>query len=321
MTAFQGVSCLVTGGAGFIGSHVAARLVAAGAKVTILDDLSSGHEHNLLELRPHAEFVCGDIRDAAMLDRLLPGVELVFHLAALPSVVYSVEHPVESLSVNWQGTLALAEAARRHGARRLIFSSSCAVYGPRASGALSEDRRPDPASPYATAKIGAEYLLSNFHTLYGFETVCLRYFNVFGPRQDPDSPYGAVIPLFVKALLDRRQPVIFGDGNQTRDFVPVEQVAWTNLQAAACPPGTIVNVGNGRQTNLWEILRVLGDALGVVPEPRLEPERAGDIRESLADITRNRAVFGTFDGPDLPEMLARTALWFAGRLPEHRFVD
>ena len=313
MTAFQGVSCLVTGGAGFIGSHVAAELVSRGAKVTLLDDLSSGHEHNIAGLQPHAQFVRGDIRDTSLLDRLLPGVELVFHLAALPSVVYSVEHPVESLSVNWQGTLTLAEAARRHGVRRLIFSSSCAVYGPRAAGALSEDRRPDPASPYATAKIGAEYLLSNFQELYGFETVCLRYFNVFGPRQDPDSPYGAVIPLFVKALLAGRTPVIYGDGNQTRDFVPVEQVAWTNLRAASCAPGTVVNVGNGRQTNLWEILRVLSEALDLPATPRLEPARPGDIRESLADVTRNRELFGVFDGPELPEALARTARWFAGR--------
>ncbi len=313
MSSFQGVSCLVTGGAGFIGSHVAGELVSRGARVTILDDLSSGHEHNIVELQPHAKFVAGDIRDTALLDRLMPGVELVFHLAALPSVVFSVEHPVESLSVNWQGTLNLADAARRHGARRMIFSSSCAVYGPRASGALAEDRRPDPASPYATAKLGAEHLLSNFHSLYGLETVCLRYFNVFGPRQDPESPYGAVIPLFVKALLSGRTPVFFGDGYQTRDFVPVEQVAWTNLQAASCTPGLIVNVGNGRQTNLWEILRVLGDALGVSVEPRLEAERPGDIRESLADTTRNREVFGAFDGPDLPGALAKTALWFAAR--------
>ncbi len=314
----QGVPCLVTGGAGFIGSHVAGSLVEAGANVTILDDLSSGHEHNLEGLLPHARFVVGDLRDEALLERLMPGVELVFHLGALPSVVYSVEHPVESLSVNFQGTATLAEAARRNGARRIVFSSSCAVYGPRASGALGEDRLPDPASPYATAKLASEHLLLNFQHLYGLEAVCLRYFNVFGPRQDPDSPYGAVIPLFVKALLERRRPVIFGDGRQTRDFVPVEQVAWTNLRAAFCAPGQVVNVGNGRQTDLWEILRALSEALDVHLEPELQPERPGDIRESLCDPTRNRGVFGEFDGPDLPEALSRCALWFAGRLPGHR---
>lgn len=314
----QGVPCLVTGGAGFIGSHVARRLIEAGAQVTILDDLSSGHEHNLEGLLPHARFVVGDLRDEALLERLMPGVELVFHLGALPSVVYSVEHPIESLSVNFQGTAILAEVARRNGARRIVFSSSCAVYGPRASGALAEDRLPDPASPYATAKLASEYLLLNFQHLFGLEAVCLRYFNVFGPRQDPDSPYGAVIPLFVKALLERRRPVIFGDGRQTRDFVPVEQVAWTNLQAATCAPGQVVNVGNGRQTDLWEILSALSGALDVRLEPELQPERPGDIRESLCDPARNREVFGGFDGPDLPEALARTALWFAGRLPGHR---
>jgi UDP-glucose 4-epimerase len=314
----QGVPCLVTGGAGFIGSHVCERLVAAGARVTILDDLSSGHEHNLEGILPHARFVVGDLRDEALLERLMPGVELVFHLAALPSVVYSVEHPVNSLSVNFLGTTTLAEVARRNGVRRIVFSSSCAVYGPDASGALAEDRLPAPASPYATGKLASEHLLLNFWRLHGLEAVCLRYFNVFGPRQDPDSPYGAVIPLFVKALLARRRPIIFGDGRQTRDFVPVEQVAWTNLRAAFCAPGQVINVGNGRQTDLWEILRALCDALDVLLEPELQPERPGDIRESLADTRRNLEVFGPFDGPDLSEALARCALWFAGRLPGHR---
>ncbi len=306
------VACLVTGGAGFIGSHVAEALVKAGARVRVLDDLSSGRTENLAHLSGHLEFIQGDIRDLSLVERTLQGVELVFHLAALPSVVFSVEHPVESFSVNWQGTLNLAQLAVQQGVRRIIFSSSCAVYGPKASGALAEDRLPQPASPYATAKMAVEYLLANYRELYGLETVCLRYFNIFGPRQDPDSPYGAVIPLFIKALSTGCRPVIYGDGQQTRDFVTVEQVAWTNLRSAFVPSGTVVNVGTGRQTSVRDILDSLCRVMDSCIEPRMEPERSGDIRHSLADPSHNLAVFGEFDGPDLDTALARTAAWFTG---------
>ncbi len=309
LPALSGISCLVTGGAGFIGSHVAESLVRLGARVRILDDLSSGREENLAAIRSDVEFARGDVRDESLLKRLLSGVEVVFHLAAIPSVIFSIEHPVESLSVNFHGTALLAHAAARAGVRRLVFSSSCAVYGLHASGALSEDRLPDPASPYATAKLAGEHILRNFQDLHGIETVCLRYFNVFGPRQDPASPYGAVIPKFIHALLSGEPPVIFGDGHQTRDFVPVDQVAWTNLQAAFCPPGLVVNVGRGRSMDLWELLGHLHRATGVALEPRLAPARSGEVRDSLADTARYRETFGEYPGDGVAETLARTVAW------------
>lgn len=311
---FNGVSCLVTGGAGFIGSHVAQRLVQAGARVRILDDLSSGREENLAAIRRDVEFTHGDIRDGEKLAKLLPGVEVVFHLAAIPSVIFSIEHPAESLSVNFHGTAQLAQAACRAGVRRLIFSSSCAIYGLHAAGALTEDRLPEPASPYATAKLACEHLLRNFHELYGLETVCLRYFNVFGPRQDPASPYGAVIPKFIHALLSGEPPVIYGDGRQTRDFIPVDQVAWTNLQATAAPAGTVVNVGRGRSMDLWELLDHLREASGLQIGPRLAPARTGEVRDSLADTQHYREIFGEYPGPGVVDALALTVAWYRENL-------
>lgn len=306
----QGVSCLVTGGAGFIGSHVAEHLVQAGARVRILDNLSSGQEQNLTSIRNKVEFTRGDIRDEELLKRLLLGVEVVFHLAAIPSVVFSIEHPVESFSVNFHGTVQLAYASVRAGVRRLIFSSSCAVYGLHASGAIAENQCPQPSSPYATAKLACEHMLLNFYHLYGLETVSLRYFNVFGPRQNPTSPYGAVIPKFIHALLHSVPPVIYGDGYQTRDFVPVEQVAWTNLQSVFIPPGTIVNVGRGCPMNLWELLHMLQDIVGVHIRPQMAPARQGEVRESQADPTHYHAMFGQYLGPEIVEALAQTVTWY-----------
>lgn len=301
---------MVTGGAGFIGSHVAEQLVQAGARVRILDNLSSGKEQNLAFIRNDVEFTHGDIRNEELLMRLLSGVEVVFHLAAIPSIIFSIKHPVESLFVNFHGTVQLASAAVRAGVRRLIFSSSCAVYGQNASGAITENYFPQPSSPYATAKLACEHILLNFYHLYGLETVSLRYFNVFGPRQDPTSPYGAVIPKFIYALLQGFPPVIYGDGYQTRDFVSVEQVAWTNLQSVCIPSGTIVNVGRGCSMNLWELLRILQDIVGVHTNPQIAPARPGEVRESQSDPTYYHAMFGPYPGPEMVEALAQTVTWY-----------
>ena len=282
------MKALITGGAGFIGSHLAQGLLAQGHQVVILDNLSTGRLKNLETFSERVTFVEGDVRDAERLKELCQGCQLLFHQAAVVSVPYSVEHPQETHDVNIQGTLNALLAARDAGAQRLVFASSAAIYGEEPLLPKQEGMRPTPISPYAVEKITGEHYLGAFHQLYGLQTVALRYFNVFGPRQDPSSPYSGVISIFVNRLLAGQDPLIFGDGEQYRDFVFVKDVVAANLLAATHPdaPGKAFNVGRGERTSLNQLVKLLSELTGYSATPQYKEPRAGDIRESLADITR-----------------------------------
>lgn len=305
---------LVTGGAGFIGSHLVEGLLAAGRDVTVLDNLSTGSIRNLDGLRPRARFVEGDIRDAGTLRPLLAGVEVVFHLAALASVPRSVADPLSSHDHNATGTLAALLAARDSGVRRFIYSASSSAYGDTETLPKVETMPARPRSPYAISKYMGELYAETFHRLYGLETVSLRYFNIFGPRQAPDSPYAAVIPKFVTALLAGEPPVVHGDGRQTRDFTFVANAVAANLGAAFAPPdrvaGRVFNVGCGDRTSLLDLLGLLRDLTGSRVAPRHVEARAGDVRDSQADIDSARQAFGYEAAVGLREGLARTVAWY-----------
>jgi UDP-glucose 4-epimerase len=288
------LNVLVTGGAGFIGSHLCERLVRDGHQVRIVDNFSSGRRENLAGFADQVELAEGDIRDQALLERLCRGCELVFHEAAIVSVPYSVEHPQETHDVNIQGTLNLLLAARSQGVRRVVFACSAAVYGEEPGLPKREDMAPSPIAPYGLEKLTSEYYLGVFGRLYGVEGVSLRYFNVFGPRQDPRSPYSGVISIFVERLLAGTQPTVFGDGEQCRDFVYVQNVVEANLLAGTAPgaAGRCYNIGCGRRTTLNELLRTLGRLSGKPLQASYAPAREGDIRESLADISRAERELG-----------------------------
>jgi nucleoside-diphosphate-sugar epimerase len=285
---------LVTGGAGFIGSHIAERLIQDQNEVRIIDNLSSGRRENLAGFLGRVTFVQGDIRDRGLLEKVSEGCQLIFHEAAVVSVPYSVEHPQETHDTNIQGTLNVLLAARKNQVNRVVFASSAAIYGEDPTLPKKETMRPSPISPYGVEKITGEHYLSVFHKLYGVEAVSLRYFNVFGPRQDPSSPYSGVISIFVDRALTRRSPTIYGDGNQSRDFVYVSNVVQANLLAATVPAaaGGCFNIGCGEKTTLNDLLRILSKLSGQTVEPRHEPVRQGDIRESWADIGNARLTLG-----------------------------
>ena len=285
---------LVTGGAGFIGSHIAERLVGEGHRVRILDNLSTGHLSNMDGFRDKIEFVEGDLVDAPVVAELVEGVDCIFHQAALASVPRSVEAPLDTNAACVTGTLTLLDAARRAGVRRLVYAGSSSAYGDQPTSSKRETDLPAPLSPYGAAKLAAEYYCGAFTATYGFETVCIRYFNVFGPRQDPGSPYSAVIPLFITAILDGRQPVIYGDGLQSRDFTFISNVVDANLLASGADnvAGRMFNAANGRSTDLLTLLDTLNRLLDADVKPRHDPPRAGDVRESLADITQAREYLG-----------------------------
>jgi UDP-glucose 4-epimerase len=287
-------NALVTGGAGFIGSHVVERLVRDGWRVRILDDLSTGCIENLASVRTDVDIVQGDIRDLEACRRASRGIDTVFHLAAMVSVVRSVEDPLHSHGINVDGTLNVLQGAREHGVRRLVFSSSAAVYGNAEAAPTREDQPLRPQSPYATEKCAGEMYCRNFQDLYGLETVVLRYFNVFGPRQSADSGYAAVIPAFEKAIREGRAPIIFGDGGQTRDFVYVENVAQANLLAAGVPgaAGGTFNIAAGESRSLLELVDELARAHGRQLMPLFREARAGEVRHSRADISRARIQLG-----------------------------
>jgi UDP-glucose 4-epimerase len=289
-------SCLVTGGAGFIGSHIAEALVRRGDRVRILDNLSMGCRENFAAIAADVEFVEGDVADVATMRRALQGVEHVFHQAALASVPRSVEYPLDTNTACVTGTVTLLDAARRAGVRRVVYAGSSSAYGDQPNASKRETDPLDPLSPYAAAKLGAEMYCRAFYHTYGLETVTVRYFNVFGPRQDPASPYSAVIPLFITALLQGRRPTIYGDGLQSRDFTFVDNVVHGNLLAmdsdSPSVPGQCINVADGHATTLLELIGALNEMLGTHVEPVFEPPRAGDVRESMADITRARQWLG-----------------------------
>jgi UDP-glucose 4-epimerase len=285
---------LVTGGAGFIGSHLVEALVQRGDRVRVLDNLSTGHAHNLAHLAGRVELIEGDLCDAAAVARAAAGVECIFHQAALASVPRSVEAPLDTNAACVTGTVTLLDQARRAGVRRVVYAGSSSAYGDQPYVAKRECDPPSPLSPYAAAKLAAEHYCHAFYRTYGLQTVCLRYFNVYGPRQDPGSPYSAVIPLFIVALLQGRRPVIYGDGQQTRDFTYVGDVVQGNLLAATSQTavGRTMNVASGRSLSLLELLAALNRLLGASVQPVHQPPRAGDVRDSLADITLARQYLG-----------------------------
>jgi UDP-glucose 4-epimerase len=310
--------CLVTGGAGFIGSHVAERLLALGHRVRVLDNLSTGDRANLAALGG-AEFVEGDAQDPDACERAADGVEIVFHLAALGSVPRSVRDPWSSHDANVNGTVRLLEAARRAGARRVVYSSSSSVYGDAPALPKVEAMEPLCSSPYAAGKLAGEQYTLAYARAGLLEGVALRYFNVFGPRQSPAGPYAAVIPLFMRAALAGGAARVNGDGGQTRDFTYVDNVVRANLLAAFGPAarvsGRAVNVGAGNRTSLLRLLELIGGLAGAPVPVEHGPPREGDVRDSLAGLERARSVLGYEPEVPLAEGLRRTWAWFARAAP------
>lgn len=304
---------LVTGGAGFIGSHIAAALVERGARVRIIDDLSTGYRGNIDEIGDRADFIEASLLDEASLSRALEDVELVYHEAAIPSVPRSVANPFETHRACVDATFALLLAARDRGVRRVVYAASSSAYGDQPELPKREVMRPDPLSPYAVAKLVGEYYAQVFTRSYNLETVSLRYFNVFGPRQDPSSQYSGVISRFTSALLSDEQPVIFGDGEQSRDFTYIANVVDANMRAAETVKGVghVMNVANGVRITLNELLEVMKKLVGRT-EVRAEyrEPRAGDVRDSLADISRAREMLGYEPRVGLEEGLRLTIDWW-----------
>ncbi len=308
----NGRLALVTGGAGFIGSHLVDGLLAAGWSVRVIDDLSSGFERNLAPAKDQIEFTRGDIRDADVLERLMKGVEVVFHQAALASVPRSIAMPVVSNSINVAGTVQVLETARRSGVRRVVYAASSAVYGNSEVLPKIETLPPTPLSPYALQKYVGEEYCRIYTELCDLETVSLRYFNIFGPRQDPKSDYAAVIPCFVSAAIDGRRPVIYGDGEQTRDFIYVENAVEANLLAADAQSasGRVINIAAGRSTSLNVLWNVIRRIVGCDLDAQYAAPREGDVRDSLADLTLASELLGYAPHVDLDEGLARTIASF-----------
>jgi UDP-glucose 4-epimerase len=305
---------LVTGGAGFIGSHLVDAFLADGHSVTVLDDLSTGY---LANVAPAAHLVEGEVQDKDAVTKAVDGMELVFHLAAHRAVLRSVEDPLPTDLANTHGTLTVLKASMDAGVRRVVYASSSSVYGADPPMPTPETAPARPRSPYAVTKVAGENYCRVFADLYGLETLCFRYFNVFGPRQRPDSAYAAVIPLFISALRDGRRPTLHGDGRQSRAFTYIADVVRANQAAASAPAeacrGQIYNIAGERSHSLLELLQCLGRLLGVEPDPQHGDVRPGDIRDSRADGSLARASLGWEPEIDFVEGLRRTTAWFEGR--------
>jgi nucleoside-diphosphate-sugar epimerase len=303
-------SYLVTGGAGFIGSHLAEELIRRGHRVRIVDNLITGKRHNLDHL-PAADFLEGDLADADVARRAVDGMDYVLHQAAIPSVPRSVKDPVTSNRANIDASLNVLVAARDAGVRRVVYAGSSSAYGNTPTLPKREDMPANPLSPYALQKLVAEQYCQMFTRLYGLETVTIRYFNVFGPRQDPGSPYSGVISLFSTALLEGRQPVIYGDGEQTRDFTYIANVVDGVLRAceAADASGEVLNVATGGRVSLNELLRTMNRIVGTNIEAIYKDPREGDVRDSQADISKARRVLGYTPLVGLEDGLRRTLDW------------
>ncbi len=302
---------LVTGGAGFIGCHIVRALLERGDRVRVFDNFATGHRDNLTELLDDIELIEGDLRSIDACRRAASDIEYIFHQAALPSVPRSIEDPHTTHEVNATGTLHLLIAAREAAARRVIYASSSSVYGPDPESLRVETDRPNPISPYAVSKFAGEQYCTAFFHSYGLETVSLRYFNVFGPRQGWDSPYAAVVPRFIHAHRNGEKPIVFGDGEQTRDFTYVDNVVDANLKALEAPlaAGNVYNVAGGEKTTVNQLLSMVGDAMTATAEPIFRPPRSGDIRDSLADISRARGDLGYNPTISVAEGLRRTICW------------
>jgi nucleoside-diphosphate-sugar epimerase len=300
---------LVTGGAGFIGSSIAEALLTQGERVRILDDFSSGRRANIESLPGKVELIEGSVVDPALVARAVEGVEVIFHQAAIPSVVRSVENPQSSMLSGVQGTTVLLDMARKAKVRRVLYAGSSSVYGDTPTLPKIESMTPKPLSPYAASKLAGEHMMRICAQLYGIETVTLRYFNVFGARQDPKGEYAAVVPKFITAALRKERPIVFGDGEQTRDFCHIDNVVRANLQAASTSrklTGEFVNLACGEKTSLNQLIKYIGDIAGLKLDPEYRPTRPGDVRDSLADIAAAKALFGFEPAVDVREGLSRT---------------
>jgi len=302
---------LVTGGAGFIGSHLCEELVRRGERVRVVDSLITGKRANLAHI-PGVEFIEGDLADIDVAHRAAAGVDYVLHQAAIPSVPRSVSDPITSNRANVDATLNILVAARDAGVKRLVYAGSSSAYGDTPTLPKREDMPTNPLSPYALQKLVGEQYLALFTKLYGLDTVTTRYFNVFGPRQDPSSPYSGVISLFISALVETRQPIIYGDGEQTRDFTYVANVVDGVLLACHAPgiAGEVMNVATGGRISLNALLRTLCELLGVQTQAVFREPRAGDVRDSQADVSRAKALTAYVPLVDLREGLEKTLAWF-----------
>ena len=308
---------LITGIAGFIGSTLARAVLARGGEVVGFDNFSTGKHENLSGVLDRIQFHEADLLDLDALHQACRGVDYVFHEAAIPSVPRSVKDPLGSNQANVNGTLNLLVAARDARVKRVVYAASSSAYGDTPTLPKREDMPPNPISPYATAKLASEYYMTSFYRCYGLETVCLRYFNVFGPRQDPSSPYSGVLAKFITQMLDGEPPTIFGDGKQSRDFTYVDNVVEANLLACAAQKseaaGRVINVATGRRTDLYQTFQILKKLTGYSGEVKYGPERSGDVKHSLADISLAERHLGYKPKVDFEEGLARTVAWYRNR--------
>jgi UDP-N-acetylglucosamine/UDP-N-acetyl-alpha-D-glucosaminouronate 4-epimerase len=310
-------TCLVTGVAGFIGSTIARSLLAQGDEVRGLDNFSTGKRENLAGMLDQIELHEVDLLDVDAVHNACRGVDYVFHEAAIPSVPRSVKDPLENNAANVDGTLNLLVASRDAKVKRVIYAASSAAYGDSPTLPKRENMRPDPISPYATTKLAGEYYMISFYRCYGLETVCLRYFNVFGPRQDPTSPYSGVLAKFISQMLAGERPIILGDGTQSRDFTYVDDVVAANLLArgadAAKVTGKVFNAATGRQSDLLQTFQILKKITGYQGDVKFGPERPGDVKHSLADISLAEQCLGYKPKVAFEEGLARTVEWYRTR--------
>jgi UDP-glucose 4-epimerase len=303
---------LVTGGAGFIGSHLTSALLAEGCSVSVLDNLSTGRLSNLAKVKNKILFHQGDIRDPEIVNQAVAGCGAIFHLAAMVSVPQTIENPLESALINDVGTLYVLEAARRTRAKRIVFISSSAVYGDDPQLPKKEDMNPKPLSPYAVQKLSGEYYALLYHELYGIKTTSLRLFNVFGPRQDPSSPYSGVISIFMSRALSKTPPSIYGDGTQSRDFVYVKDVVKASLLAASADnvAGISINVGTGKSVDINQLWEMICQMNGLEIEPQYAAPRPGDIPASVADIQRAESLLGFKPQYLFAQGLEHTFAWY-----------
>jgi nucleoside-diphosphate-sugar epimerase len=307
---------LVTGVAGFIGSSIARALLAQGDQVRGVDNFSSGKQENIAEILGHVDFHEADLLDMDAMRRACAGVDCVFHEAAIPSVPKSVKDPLGNNQANVDGTVNVLIAARDAKAKRVVYAASSSAYGDTPTLPKHEEMKPDPISPYAVAKLASEYYMVSFCRCYGLETVCLRYFNIFGPRQDPTSPYSGVLAKFITQMLSGEQPTIFGDGSQSRDFTYIDNAVHANLLAAKAPAakvaGGVFNVATGTRADLNETFQILKKLTGYSGDVKYGPEREGDVKHSLADISSAEKHLGYKPEVDFEEGLRRTVEWYRG---------
>ena len=303
---------LITGGAGFIGSHLAEHLVKKGENVRLIDDLSTGKRENISSVMDAVEFIEGSILDKGIMQKACEGVDYVLHEAAIPSVPRSVEDPLGTHEAAATGTLVVLDAARAAKVKRVIYAASSSAYGDTPTLPKQEDMKPDPLSPYAIAKLAGEYYAKVYYEIFGLETVSLRYFNVFGPRQDPESLYAAVIPIFITKLLRGERPVIYGDGEQSRDFTYIDNVVEANIAACTAEgaAGQIFNIASGGRITISELFKRISEIIVSDVDPIYGEKKPGDVRHSLADISLAEKILGYEPKVGLEEGLRKTVEWY-----------